>query len=100
MHHIKHLLELIQQFPKANPSVTQPLVSGEEVDMQKLQRQIRSRYKALCASLGIRPTLRANAPSDDKASGGVDPGVQPTSTSKVWALDGGTKRPTMQGLSF
>ncbi|KIM69984.1 hypothetical protein SCLCIDRAFT_6375 [Scleroderma citrinum Foug A] len=65
VHHIKHLLELIQQFPKANPSTTQPLSPGEEVDMQKLQSQIRSRYKALCASLGIRPTLRANAPSDD-----------------------------------
>lgn len=99
VHHIKHLLELIQQFPKANPSTTQPLSPGEEVDMQKLQSQIRSRYKALCASLGIRPTLRANAPSDD-TSGDDGPEVRPTSTRKVWALDGGTKRPSMQGLSF
>ena len=67
--------------------------------MEKLQRQIRSRYKAVCASLGIRPTLRSNASSDDTSEGdGLD--ARPTSTRKVWALDGDTKRPTMQGLSF
>ena len=99
VHHIKHLLDLIQQFPRINPSITQPLTSVEEIDIEKLQRQIRSRYKALCASLEIRPTLRSNAPSDDTGGGdGVD--ARPISTRKVWALDGDTKRPTMQGLNF
>ncbi|KAL4070421.1 hypothetical protein J3A83DRAFT_4094898 [Scleroderma citrinum] len=99
VHHINHLLELIQQFPTINPSAGQPHTSAEEIDMEKLQRQIRSRYKALCASLGVRPTLRANAPTDD-TSEGDGPDVQSTLTRKIWALGGDTKRPTMQGLSF
>ncbi|TFK69912.1 DUF1715-domain-containing protein [Pluteus cervinus] len=64
LHHIKHLLDLISQFPKVNPS-TAPTTTVEiggattEVDIEKLFRQIRSRYKALCSTLGVRPSLRA-----------------------------------------
>ncbi|KAL4067223.1 hypothetical protein V8B97DRAFT_2009275 [Scleroderma yunnanense] len=84
---------------RSNHPLIDPHTSAEEIDMEKLQRQIRSRYKALCASLGVRPTLRANAPTDD-TSEGDGPDVQSTLTRKIWALDGDTKRPTMQGLSF
>ena len=50
------LLELITQFPKINPSSTD---AGSELDIPQLLSRIRSRYKVLCASLGVRPTLRA-----------------------------------------
>ncbi|KAI6136143.1 hypothetical protein F5141DRAFT_1192880 [Pisolithus sp. B1] len=85
-HHIKHLLELIQQFPR--------------VDMEKLQRLIRSRYKALCACLGVRPTLRADLSSGDNTGEGDGPDARQNPTRQVWALEEDTKRPTMHGLSF
>jgi hypothetical protein len=59
VHHTKQLLDLISQFPKVNPSST----SASDLDIPRLFRQIRSRYKVLCAALGIRPTLRANSTS-------------------------------------
>ncbi|KAI0668168.1 DUF1715-domain-containing protein [Trametes maxima] len=55
LNHIRHLLDLIAQFPRENPSASAP----SELDIPKLFRQIRSRYKLLCATLGVRPTLRA-----------------------------------------
>jgi len=97
VHHIKHLLELISQFPQVNPS-TAAIVSGtvDEVDISKLQRQIRSRYKALCASLGVKPTLRA-VDVESTEDGGVQSAGQ---QKQVWKLEEDAKRPTMQGLSF
>ncbi|KAI0077944.1 DUF1715-domain-containing protein [Panus rudis PR-1116 ss-1] len=62
LHHAKYLLDLIAQFPRVNPSSAGPTA---EVDIPKLFRQIRSRYKVLCTTLGIRPSLRA---SDGSAS--------------------------------
>ncbi|EIW87177.1 DUF1715-domain-containing protein, partial [Coniophora puteana RWD-64-598 SS2] len=62
VHHTKHLLALIAQFPTVNPKTAAAATAGgdsEGLDIEKLQRQIRSRYKALCASLGVKPTLRA-----------------------------------------
>ncbi|KAG0703622.1 hypothetical protein DFH29DRAFT_828830 [Suillus ampliporus] len=96
MHHIKHLLDLISQFPRINPSAA--VVSGatEEVDISKLQRQIRSRYKALCASLGVKPTLRA-ADTEATEGGGIQSADQ---QKQVWKLEEDARRPTMQGLSF
>lgn len=68
----------------------------EEIDISKLQRQIRSRYKALCASLGVKPTLRAVDFESTK-----EDGVQSVDQRKpVWKLEDDAKRPTMQGLSF
>lgn len=65
--------------------------------MAKLQRQIRSRYKALCASLGVRPTLRAGAGSAHEDAGEPNPNA----THDVWSFESNVKRPTMQGpLSF
>lgn len=70
-HHIKHLLLLISQFPRVNPSSD----SSSDLDIPKLFRQIRSRYKALCSSLGVRPSLRSFAESSE--IGAVqDPGVE------------------------
>jgi len=50
------LLELIAQFPKINPSSTD---ANSEVDIPQLLSRIQSRYKVLCSSLGVRPSLRA-----------------------------------------
>ncbi|KAK7464151.1 peroxisomal copper amine oxidase [Stygiomarasmius scandens] len=64
--HTKHLLDLISQFPRINPStVSSSLPREAEADIPKLFRQIRSRYKALCSTLGVRPSLRASSSSDD-----------------------------------
>jgi primary-amine oxidase len=52
--HIKRLLDLIEQFPTINPSA-----SDSDLDIPKLFRQIRSRYKVLCSILGVKPSLRA-----------------------------------------
>jgi primary-amine oxidase len=107
MHHMKHLLELIAQFPRVNPSSLMSS-SEEEVDILRLFQQIRSRYKALCATLGIRPTLRAatieerqtkdedvpvdrghrGLPADDRAK------------EKVWSVDRIGKRSAGEELSF
>jgi len=60
------LLELIAQFPKINPSSTD---ANSEVDIPQLLSRIQSRYKILCSSLGVRPTLRAtrsDQPTDNQ----------------------------------
>ena len=56
--HIRHLLDSIAQFPQGNPSQL-----SSDFDVSKLQRQIRSRYKALCACLGVRPRMHLAASS-------------------------------------
>jgi hypothetical protein len=55
--HIRQLLDLIGQFPRVNPSSSSSS-TNTDVDIQKLQRQIRSRYKALCSALSVRPRVR------------------------------------------
>jgi primary-amine oxidase len=52
--HIRHLLELIAKFPIVNPSTT----SDKDFDVARLMNQIRTRYKALCATIGVRTRLR------------------------------------------
>jgi len=61
--HIRHLLGLISQFPRINPSASD---ISSELDIPKLFRQIRSRYKALCSTLGVRPTLQYSERSQDR----------------------------------
>lgn len=82
-------------------SPSSPSSSENEIDISKLQRQIRSRYKALCASLGVRPTLRTGTGNDHPGEGHV---THPQNASglkrDVWTLEDDVKRPTMQGLSF
>ncbi|CAL1702501.1 unnamed protein product [Somion occarium] len=87
VHHTKQLLDLTAQFPKVNPSSA----TSSDLDIPRLFRQIRSRYKVLCAALGIRPTLKAGgtwSPPDENeqevASG--DPGPR-EERKKVWLID-------------
>ncbi|KAF8919511.1 hypothetical protein CPB85DRAFT_1212490, partial [Mucidula mucida] len=54
--HIRHLLDLIDQFPRVNPSADD---ASSTLDISRLLRQIRSRYKALCSTLGVTPSMRA-----------------------------------------
>lgn len=80
--------------------------------MEKLQRQIRSRYKTLCASLGTRPTLRAggsiedvatrgeHGPSEDGEEGVDVSAVRHTMSQKVWALEEDANRQVAHALSF
>ncbi|KAG6819470.1 hypothetical protein H0H93_011510, partial [Arthromyces matolae] len=96
MNHMQRLLDLISQFPRTNPSDT------DETDFPKLFRQIRSRYKALCSTLGVRPTLRYSDRSQDR-DGTADASVsevaddQPKKT--VWSLEKGAPRP-VNGHAF
>ncbi|KAH7886283.1 hypothetical protein F5I97DRAFT_1249132 [Phlebopus sp. FC_14] len=103
VYHLRHLLDFIHQFPTTNPSPSPfPQSQADEIDISRLQRQIRSRYKALCASLGVRPTLRASGTTDE--AGDEDTGNHGSSGSgsarPVWSLGEDAKRPVMQGLSF
>jgi hypothetical protein len=71
-----------------NPSVAQ-VEAGTEVDILKLFRNIRSKYKLLCASLGIRPRLHA-ADGSEAAQEPVD-GAQVKSKKKksIWEVNDG-----------
>ncbi|KAF7784957.1 hypothetical protein Agabi119p4_1122 [Agaricus bisporus var. burnettii] len=64
---IKRLLDLIQEFPKTNPTTNTDKSSDNELDVEKLFSRIRSRYRVLCSSLGIPPRLRTAAISDQNA---------------------------------
>ncbi|PCH34865.1 hypothetical protein WOLCODRAFT_78724, partial [Wolfiporia cocos MD-104 SS10] len=98
-HHIRHLLDLIAQFPQTNPSVVEP----SDLDIPRLFRQIRSRYKALCATLGVRPTLRAGGSSTpaqelDPADSAEVP--RQGGSRNVWPVQSADKAPTKEELSF
>lgn len=106
IHHIRVLLDTIAQFPRINPSPSGPLSesdSSAEVDILKLFRQIRARYKVLCAMLGVRPSLRATGTDskegvDDEESMQQDTDPKP---KRVWEVDSIGKRTTgPQKLSF
>lgn len=103
MNHIKHLLDLISQFPRVNPSslVTSP--EAEELDIQRLFRQIRSRYKALCATLGVRPSLRAAEAGGEQSETGDQiegDAIKNLKAKKVWSVNAIGKRSTGEQLSF
>ncbi|THU90508.1 DUF1715-domain-containing protein [Dendrothele bispora CBS 962.96] len=56
--HAKNLLNLVSRFPRVNPSNVRPAgpaSEGDSADIPKLFRQIRSKYKALCSSVNVRP---------------------------------------------
>ena len=84
--HIRQLLDVIGQFPRVNPSSS----NTDDVDIQKLQRQIRSRYKALCSSLGVRPRVQV-ATSNSPAS--ILPELEQEESDDV------TDLPEMSGIS-
>ncbi|EIM84841.1 uncharacterized protein STEHIDRAFT_60757 [Stereum hirsutum FP-91666 SS1] len=127
IHHARHLLSLLAQFPATNPSpapapaapsstshteiLSATSSPSSELDISSLQRQIRSRYKVLCASLGIKPSLRANSSPGGEI--GQDDGMNMDSTvngpsegrgggKKIWKVDvsRGVGPQEPQGLSF
>jgi len=77
------LLELITQFPKINPSSTD---AGSELDIPQLLSRIRSRYKVLCASLGVRPTLRAARSDQPTDSEDVAEDRRQELKPKIWPV--------------
>ncbi|KAG5341653.1 Oral cancer-overexpressed protein 1 like protein [Termitomyces sp. T112] len=88
--HTQRLLHLISQFPRNNPS------EMDDTDFPKLFRQIRSRYKALCSTLGVRPSLRysdrsqeRDATADATVFEPMDDGLEKAS---VWKVDKGASR--------
>ena len=88
--HTQRLLDLISQFPKTNPSET------DDTDFPKLFRQIRSRYKALCSTLGVRPSLRYSDRSQER-DGTADVTVSEPMDNRlekatVWKVDKGPPR--------
>lgn len=81
--HAKVLLDLINTFPRTNPTpisdpnkptpqsqVETAAEAEPEVDLGALLSNIRARYKLLCTSLGVRPRLVA-APGTSNTSDGV-----------------------------
>jgi len=105
-HHASALLALIERFPRKNP---RPDEDG--VDMAAQLRLIRSRYKAMCASFGVRSRLQP-APAvavedgpglnEDTAGGqhiGADTGAMKKGRA-VWTFSGPPASASTQGLSF
>ncbi|KAH8980458.1 DUF1715-domain-containing protein [Lactarius hatsudake] len=104
-HHASALLALIERFPRKNP---RPDEDG--VDMGAQLRLIRSRYKAMCASFGVRarlqpaaavavedgPGLNEDMAGDQKV--GVGMGAKKKGQA-IWALSSPASAST-QGLSF
>ncbi|KAJ1303860.1 hypothetical protein OPQ81_008279 [Rhizoctonia solani] len=70
VHHAEQLLSLISKFPLTNPPVAPQ--AEPQIDIVRLYSQIRSRYKALCSTLGVRPRLvtAGAVPSDPSGSSG------------------------------
>jgi len=101
-HHASALLALIERFPRKNP---RPDEDG--VDMSAQLRLIRSRYKAMCASFGVRSRLQP-APADgpglnEGTAGGQNIGADTGAKKKgqaVWTLSGPPASASTQGLSF
>ncbi|KAH9940019.1 uncharacterized protein BXZ73DRAFT_88781 [Epithele typhae] len=99
--HVRLLLALIAQFPRVNPSTAIASAAadadastdaGPDVDIPRLFRQIRSRYKLLCATLGVRPTLRAADGSSASPERGDD-GEPPHAQSEPTTATSPTTRP-------
>ncbi|KAN0118990.1 DUF1715 domain containing protein [Russula decolorans] len=96
-HHASALLSLIDRFPRKNPRP-----DDEGVDMSAQLRLIRSRYKAMCASLGVRARLQpaplsVGSETGPDASGGEE---ALTRQKTIWSLTAPPTSPSAQDLSF
>lgn len=106
IHNIRVLLDAIAQFPRANPSSSESSSKSDpsaEVDVPRLFRQIRARYKALCATLGVRPSLRAAGKGSQKDTDDREPMQLDTEAGPktIWEVDAIGKREIgPQQLSF
>jgi len=105
--HIKFILAAIDRFPVVNPSTLlspqhahaqdqdqdqdQNESGAEELDITKLLTQIRSRHKALCAILGVKPKLRSVAIGEESldSSDELFTSKRPTAegSNKIWRLE-------------
>lgn len=103
MHHIRHLLDLISQFPRVNPGTAN---TADDVDIPQLFRQIRSRYKALCSTLGVKPSMRAadGAPTQDldeqAPNGAIASPATASQARSVWKIEDRRVDRSAQGLDF
>ena len=102
MQHIRHLLELIGQFPRVNPSSASTLKESNEadIDISKLQRQIRSRYKVLCSCLGVRPRMRVASSSESGVSTAPDGEEEDVDTDVLSGSQDDSENRTVQGSSI
>lgn len=116
-HHASALLSLIDRFPRKNPRP-----DDEGVDMSAQLRLIRSRYKTMCASLGVRARLQpaplsVGSETGPDASGGeealtvasggrdlddADEDAEKTRQRQktIWPLAAPPTSPSAQDLSF
>ncbi|KAJ7283243.1 hypothetical protein C8J57DRAFT_1462388 [Mycena rebaudengoi] len=90
-HHIRHLLDLISQFPRVNPSTAD---STSDIDILKLLLQIQSRYRALCSTVGVKPSnIRASeSDTSPEPSGAVNSDLsrlqsRQSSAQPVWKIE-------------
>ncbi|KZV67404.1 DUF1715-domain-containing protein [Peniophora sp. CONT] len=90
--HARALLTLLSTFPSTNPH------EEDGIDISALLRQVRSRYKALCASVGIRPSLRAGESGDREENIEGSGGQGDAKKRSVWKVDATPGAET--GLSF
>ena len=99
MHHTRQLLDITSHFPRVNPSTSLTGSDDDGVDISALQRQTRSRYKLLCATLGVRPSLRAVDVDDDRMDD-ADGANRDKRKKNVWKVEGPPIPKSEQGLSF
>lgn len=110
---------LVSQFPRVNPSTSTNSPSqgrdgtqdadadGDvQVDISDLLNMMRARYKALCATLGVKPRLREIG-SMAGAAGSVatvedvsDASGTEAQTKKVWKLDKNREQGGLVEMSF
>ncbi|KAG8930998.1 hypothetical protein FRC02_003366 [Tulasnella sp. 418] len=120
MTHITHLLGLIADFPLRNPSPDgsgmapttsdsghAPAVTQDPapVDITKMLTQIRSKYRALCSTLGVKPRLRAaTAQLDHSPNKMSESDDNPFENSKpvnsIWKLNKAQKHGGNEDLTF
>ena len=99
MHHARQLLDITSHFPRVNPGTSLTGSDDDGVDISALQRQTRSRYKLLCATLGVRPSLRAVDVDDDRMDD-ADGANRDKRKKNVWKVEGPPIPKSEQGLSF
>ncbi|KAI0338762.1 DUF1715-domain-containing protein [Trametopsis cervina] len=99
VHNAQHLLDLVGQFPRVNPSAA----DTSELDIPKLFRQIRSRYKALCATLGVKPTLRVSGSSttqEDEEDPANMPPISGREKNGIWKINDTRVSGTQKDYTF
>lgn len=93
-HNVSLLLSAIDRFPMTNPKSSATSVDAtvapesDELDITRLLSQTRSRYRTLCAVLGVRPRLRAVAAGEEQmTSESHEDNAVSSKSSSIWQLD-------------